>query len=175
MRYTTIIDISEMRAIWTNHNTTRLYLYLCLKCGYRDDDRDQIDASLHRMEADTGLTFSAVRNAIRQLTKAGLLTREDEHWRVKKWHMQAAASPRPRQKQAKEASAAADMVRLQEQQREEHRRAIAAAVQACTAEELRDWIAELKENRSLRHHGTYMPATKAMIAWAEEQLEHKQQ
>lgn len=173
MRYTTIIDITEIRAVWANPNTTRLYVYLCLKCGYRDDDRDIIDVSLHRLEADTGLTFSAVRNALRQLQKVGLVTREADAWRVKKWCMQAATSPRPKRNQAVASGQTGDIARQAEEQLEERRRMILKVVSEVSREELVEWIAELEDRRSLRHHGAYVPANNAWIEWMKNQLEKK--
>lgn len=173
MRYTTIIDITEIRQIWANPNTTRLYLFLCLKCGYRDDDRDIIDISLHRLEADTGLTFSAVRNALKQLQKVGLVARDGDAWRVKKWVQQASTSPRPKKNQAAAAHAAGDIVRQAEEQMEEQRRMILKVVGEVSRQELAEWIAELEDRRVLRHHGAQVPANRAWIEWMKNQLEKK--
>lgn len=173
MRYTTIIDITEIRAVWANPNTTRLYVYLCLKCGYRDDDRDIIDISLHRLEADTGLTFSAVRNALKQLQKVGLVTREADAWRVKKWCMQSGTSPRPKRNQAAAASQAGDIVRQAEEQMEERRRMILKVVSEVSREELTEWISELEDRRSIVHHRVTVPCRRDWIEWMKNMLEKK--
>ena len=76
MRYTTIIDISQMGEIYRNQNVRLIYLHLALRSGYHDDDRDLTDISLRRLSMEAGLTVSATRHAIRILTKAGLLKRQ---------------------------------------------------------------------------------------------------
>lgn len=86
MRYTTIIDISEIGDLYRNINCRLLYLHLCLKAGYHDADRDLIDLSIRRLANETGLTVSATRHALSQLQSARLLERLDGRlWRVKKW------------------------------------------------------------------------------------------
>ena len=85
MRYTTIIDISEIQPIYRNVNARLVYLHLVLKSGYHDNDRDLVSISLRRIAAEVGLTLSATRHAICQLEKAQLLTRQGSIWFVKKW------------------------------------------------------------------------------------------
>ena len=74
MRYTTIIDISEIQPIYRNVNARLVYLHLVLKSGYHDNDRDLVSISLRRIAAEVGLTLSATRHAISQLEKAQLLS-----------------------------------------------------------------------------------------------------
>jgi DNA-binding transcriptional regulator YhcF (GntR family) len=85
MRYTTVIDISEITEIYKNPTARLLYLHMSLKAGYHDVDRDLVRLSIRRLSADVGVTVSATRHALHQLERSGLLTREGELWRVKKW------------------------------------------------------------------------------------------
>lgn len=85
MRYTTVIDISENRQLYANHNAVLVYLHLCLRAGYHDQDRDMVSISIRNLARDTGVTVSACRHAIKLLMGAGLLTRTAGTWTVKKW------------------------------------------------------------------------------------------
>ena len=69
MRYTQIIDITECPALWRNHATARVYLFMTLKAGYHDDDRGLVRLSVRQIAAGTGLTKSAVEHALAMLTK----------------------------------------------------------------------------------------------------------
>lgn len=96
MRYTTIIDISEIPPVYRNINARLIYLHLVLKSGYHDDDRDLVNMSLRRIAAETGLSLSAVRHAVSILEKAHLLTRQASFWMVKKWIIEQKISTRAR-------------------------------------------------------------------------------
>lgn len=85
MRYTTVIDISEIQEIYRNPVARLIYLHMSLKAGYHDADRDLVNISIRRLSGDVGVTVSAVRHALRQLERAGLLTREGNLWRIRKW------------------------------------------------------------------------------------------
>lgn len=85
MRYTTVIDISENRQLYANHNAVLVYLHLCLRAGYHDQDRDMVAISIRNLARDTGVTVSACRHALKLLMSAGLLTRTAGTWTVKKW------------------------------------------------------------------------------------------
>lgn len=85
MRYTTVIDISEMSEVYRNTTARLIYMHMCLKAGYHDADRDLVRLSIRRVSADVGVTVSATRHALRLLERVGLLTKEGELWRVKKW------------------------------------------------------------------------------------------
>ena len=98
MRYTTIIDITEMRRVWMNPNTSRLYMYLCMKSGYHDDDRDVIRQSGRTLALDTGLSYSAVRNAMLQLLKCGLIRKDGQQLKVTKFVVEQSISRRPRKR-----------------------------------------------------------------------------
>lgn len=85
MRYTTVIDITEISEVYKNATARLIYLHMSLKAGYHDVDRDLLKLSIRRLSADVGVTVSATRHALHQLERVGLLTREGELWRVKKW------------------------------------------------------------------------------------------
>lgn len=133
MRYTTIIDISEMPTIYGNINARLVYLHLVLKSGYHDDDRDMITMSIRRIAADLNLSLSAVRHAIAQLERAHLLQRTGPVWAVKKWIVEQKITSRPRtQRQQKQIEIAAERQRQQEQRErdaliEQQRRAVQEA------------------------------------------------
>lgn len=73
MRYTTIIDITEMPAVYRNGHARDLYLYMVLKSGYHNEDRDQLRKSIRSLAIDTGMSISAVRHALKVLVNNGLL------------------------------------------------------------------------------------------------------
>lgn len=85
MRYTTIIDISEIPAVYRCTAARLLYLHICLRAGYHDNDRDIMDCSIRTMAAAAGLTVSATRHALGVLTKAGLIDRQGLALHVRKW------------------------------------------------------------------------------------------
>ena len=94
MRYTTVIDISKLHSVYRNHNVRLLYLHLCLKAGYHDDDRDIVDMSLRRLASDCGLTLSATRHALKVLSDAQLVKNQEGIILVKKWSMEPSITPR---------------------------------------------------------------------------------
>lgn len=86
MRYTTIIDVTEMPAVLKCRSAVWLYYIMSMKCGYHDEDRDVLDMSLTQLANVSGLTVSAVRHAIRVLVSAHLIKRDGLHtWTVRKW------------------------------------------------------------------------------------------
>lgn len=94
MRYTTIIDIREIPKVYRNKNARLLYLHLVLASGYHNEDRDLADLSLREMAWQTGLTLSAIRNAVKALMGAHLITREGEYWRITKFVLAQAIEKR---------------------------------------------------------------------------------
>lgn len=114
MRYTTIIDITEIPAIYRNIHARLLYLHLTLIAGYHDDDRDICETSIRRLAADVGLSESAVRHSLRILQKARLLTFQDGIYKIRKWLPAAPISSRPAPPDPK-LEAAATARRVQEQ------------------------------------------------------------
>lgn len=98
MRYTTIIDISELPALYRSSSCRLLYLHLVLKSGYHDDDRDLVQLSIRRAAIETGLTVSAARHALEQLMKAGLITRQGPLYQVRKFVMERTITKRAQNK-----------------------------------------------------------------------------
>ena len=118
MRYTTIIDITEVPAVYRNPSTT-----------YHDDDRDVLDMSLRNLAAASGMTLSACRHALRILENAQLISRQGDVWMVKKWLPAATISARPK-KAAPDQDAAREAERKlrerQERKENQERQASAA-------------------------------------------------
>lgn len=85
MRYTTVIDISELPEVYRNMTARLIYMHMCLKAGYHDSDRDLVTLSIRRVSAEVGVTVSATRHALHLLEKSGLISREGQLWRIKKW------------------------------------------------------------------------------------------
>lgn len=94
MRYTTVIDISELPAVYRNQNARLVYLHLALISGYHDDDRDLTDISIRRLATAVGLTVSATRHAIAQLETARLIDRQGPFLHIKKWIIESTVTPR---------------------------------------------------------------------------------
>lgn len=121
MRYTTIIDIFDT-PVWRSSSARLIYFYMCLKCGYHDDDRDLIRISLRELSARLGLTLSAVRCALSLLISQGLITSSGiSSYKVTKWAEPKEISRR-KTKREKEI-ARIDEVRQQEKAMEQAKRA----------------------------------------------------
>ena len=101
MRYTTIIDIRELPAIYRNVNARLVYLPMVLASGYHDNDRDQTEISIRRISYETNLTISAVRHALGCLERAGLISRTGIIWTVKKFVLESSITPRIRSEKKK--------------------------------------------------------------------------
>lgn len=119
MRYTTIIDISTIGAIYRNHNCRLIYLHMVLKSGYHDNDRDLIEISIRTLAAEVGLTISATRHALGILTRAQLVERQGELWHVKKWLIEENMTPRPKTRKEAKERAQTDMRQAADQRREQ--------------------------------------------------------
>lgn len=120
MRYTTLIDITEDRAIYRSQSVRLVYLHLVLKSGYHDDDRDICRISLRSLAADAGITLSAVRHAIAKLVQAGMIEPQDTGgYKVKKWVPTVIPSSR---KQVKMTQADVEAAREREERRIERER-----------------------------------------------------
>ena len=121
MRYTTIIDIFDTPA-WRSSSARLVYFYMCLKCGYHDDDRDIMHVSLRELSARLGLTLSAVRCALSLLISQDLITPSGpSSYKVTKWAEPKEISRR-KTKREKEI-ALIDEVRQQEKEMEKAKRA----------------------------------------------------
>lgn len=121
MRYTTIIDITELPSIYRNHNARLVYLHLVLKCGYHDADRDMTDTSIRQLSAAVGLTIAATRHALLQLQAVGLLSREGRVWTVRKFVAQSPISARAKTTRQAQQRAEARQREADEQEREQER------------------------------------------------------
>lgn len=111
MRYTTIIDITEIPEVYRNHNARLIYLHLTLKSGYRDNDRDMIKISIRVLAIRTGLSVSATRHALTILIRHHLLSRAGDTWLVKKWIIEDTITPRAKTKKQQKAQDAAQAQR----------------------------------------------------------------
>lgn len=121
MRYTTIIDISEIPSLYKNKNAVIVYLHLCLRAGYQDENRDIVETSIRRLASDLNMTVSTIRNALKRLHDYNLVTFENRQIKVKKWFLQETPTPRPKTaKQAKQQ----DQQAIRKHYEEERRRQI---------------------------------------------------
>lgn len=116
MRYTTIIDISEVQALYKSTSVRLVYLHLVLKSGWHDNDRDIAHVSLRSLAADTGLTLSAVRHAVEQLRKAHMVATKDGTMWVRKWLSEQQVTPR---KQSERQAKAAQQREAEQREREQ--------------------------------------------------------
>lgn len=122
MRYTTLIDITEMQQIYRSQNCRLLYLHMALKAGYHDDDRDIYDRSIRSLAADVNCTLSATRHALKQLEKVGLIKRQDNHWVIKKFVLTEEPTKRARTKREQQEQIIRMERQLQQQQLEQRSR-----------------------------------------------------
>lgn len=165
MRYTTIVDISQMQDIYRNTNLRLVYLHLCLRSGYHDDDRDKIRISIRKLAEEAGLTVSATRHALRRLQADHLLQRDGEVWMVKKYIIDNPPTPRPKVKKTVESKQANELVDRWNADLEKWRARVMAAVREMTVDELIQWRDELEEGISRKHHGASLNANQKNIAW----------
>lgn len=106
MRYTTIIDITEIKCIWDNENIARVYLFLVLKCGYHDTDRDFIMISTRVLAERCGITHAACRHALAVLQREKLIAKAGKWWRVRKYVQEQPITTRAKQEKAARQTAA---------------------------------------------------------------------
>ena len=170
MRYTTLIDISEIPGIYGNHHARLLYMHLALKAGYHDEDRDLVQVSIRNLAMDCGLSVSATRHALKVLQKEKLLSRQGNAWRVFKWLVPPPPTPRTQaaaKKAAADAKSTAGISKLMEEQAREEQRII-TAVRSCSRAQLEQWAQELEDGRSIKHCGVYLNANKGNVDWLRE-------
>lgn len=137
MRYTTIIDIRENRAIYRNQNARLIYLHMVLASGYHDTDRDITDISLRALAEQTGITLSATRHALTQLERAGLLERmSDRKYHVKKWILDEPPTPRPRKAQSATVKSEGQIGKRWESEIADYRQKVLGAIRASSRDEL---------------------------------------
>lgn len=85
MRYTTIIDIAQCPEIYRNINARLTYLHMVLTCGYHDNDKGLVRKSVRQLSAETGITKSAVENALRLLKRFDLVRKNRGRLYVRTW------------------------------------------------------------------------------------------
>lgn len=173
MRYTTIIDISDMPEVYRNRTARLLYIHLALAAGYHDEDRDLVKQSLRVMALRAGLTLSAVRHALALLQRAGLVSKDGDVWRVKKWFVDTPPSPRRQPKDRRAAHEASSVADKYDDELRKWRENVERAVREMTRDELAAWLDELRDGRSLRHHGAQLTANERNIAWLEGVIKQK--
>ena len=128
MRYTTIIDISQAPDLYRSESVRLLYLHLCMRCGYHDDDKGLVRQSIRAMAADTGLTISAVRHAMRVLEKWSLLKRYRGKLYVRNWcEEQPITTPARRTRKAKADQAEQNLIEIHRQHQEQLEKSIKEA------------------------------------------------
>lgn len=93
MRYTTLIDISQY-PLYRNTNVRLVYMHLCLRAGYHDEDRDLIAISYRQLASEVGITLSACRHALKVLSSAKLIQQQDGFIWVRKWLQDPVITPR---------------------------------------------------------------------------------
>lgn len=99
MRYTTIIDITDIPQVYHNINATRVYLHLCLTCGFTADDMDTLRISYRQLAAQLNITLSAVRHSLNLLIRYHLITIENNIISVRKYLLKAEYKDRPKTQQ----------------------------------------------------------------------------
>lgn len=121
MRYTTIIDISEIDAVWRSYSTRLVYLYMVLKCGYHDDDRDLFRMSIRDMSWRLHISVSAVRHALAVLSRHSLISQTSPGcYMVVKWVETPSIAKRKTRKEKQQEDQA--QIRQQEAARIERQR-----------------------------------------------------
>lgn len=119
MRYTTIIDITELPSVYRNTKVRLVYIHLALKAGYHDSDRDLAMVSIRRLAIGVGLSLSATRHALQVLEASGLISRQAGGWLIKKWISEDTISKRPKSTAAARARAATEEQQARQREREE--------------------------------------------------------
>lgn len=153
MRYTTLIDISEIAEIYRNPSIVRVYIHMTLKCGYHDTDRDIYTGSIRRIMADLGLSLSATRYAIKVLQAHHLVRLQGGVYVVTKYIPSETITPRP--KTAKQAAQQAEAVRRNEAQqtREEAHDDNRRQLEAIWAQGKSSWMVFYENRQRLAQSG----------------------
>lgn len=154
MRYTTVIDVTEIADVWKNPNICRLYFYMALKCGYHDDDRDILKISLRTLAAQASLTLSATRHALKVLESQQLVTQEKDAFRVTKFVLDKKPTSRTQKTTATMSASeeAAEKARAADMKKEEEMRMKREFLHNASAAEIQTIIDKLNERkpRSIR-------------------------
>lgn len=173
MRYTTTIDITELPQVYRNINARLLYLHMTLKCGYHDDDRDMLDASIRTLAADVGITIAATRHALVVLERAQLVKKEGSRWRVTKWLMSPEISKRVARKKPQDDAEAAKLARQWDQAAQDGQRVTEERIREMTTIELQTWIKELENGDSPYHHNVRLKACAQNINYLKRVIESR--
>ena len=163
MRYTTIIDITEIPAVWRNDHIAKLYTYMTLKCGYHDEDRDRLAAGYRTLAAAAGITEDACRHALTILQREGLLRRDGNAWVVTKFVLEKKPTARTQKSVAAPSAAESsigNLMREMEEQRERRMRAIREGIHAATIEELEAMKARLDSGKNVMLNGEKIMPTR---------------
>lgn len=181
MRYTTIIDLTEIPDVWHNPNVCRVYFYLAMKCGYHDDDRDTIRVSIRNLAFASGVTVSAARHALSALLKNDLLTKEKDAWRVTKFVLEKKPTSRTQKNTTttisrdEEARQKELKREAEERQRRENLKKKENLVALMSADELKNAIGKIQHSPGLGcflADGCYF--VKAELPKLQEKLNQKQ-
>lgn len=165
MRYTTVIDITEMPGIYRNQNARLVYLHMVLRSGYHDSDRDLIEISIRNLAMAVGLTVSATRHALACLEREKLISRDGTRWKILKWVVAELPTPRRQPKNAKAAAEPNDIGYRFEKEVEEYRQRVYNATRKCSKEELEQWLQELIEGRRCTHYGASIKPNQDNVNW----------
>lgn len=149
MRYTTVIDVTEIADVWQNPNISRLYFYMALKCGYHDDDRDILRISLRNLAAQSSLTLSATRHALKVLENAKIVSKEKEAFRVTKFVLDKKPTSRTQKTTATTSASeeAAEKARAADMKKEEEIRMKREFLHNASAAEIQKIIDKLNEKK----------------------------
>lgn len=121
MRYTTIIDLTEFPTLYKNQTIRLVYLHLCLRSGYHDNDRDLVQMSVRSVAKEVGITIAAARHALHQLETFSLIQREGTMWKVRKFVVEQPITARAKTARAARA-AEIKKVEIEEAERREAQR-----------------------------------------------------
>lgn len=169
MRYTTVIDISQIKEVYRSINVRLVYLHLALRCGYHDDDRDKVNSSIRSLAADAGVTVSAARHALAQLLKNGLLEKRQDGLYVVKWCQEKTPSKR----QSLPKGTDSELRRAMDDQ-DKYARLKQEAEKTLTADQARQWLQELEDGRRPIHCGIRLYNNESAKEWLRDIIQSKE-
>jgi hypothetical protein len=176
MRYTTVIDITEVQAVWRNRNAVVVYTWMAMKCGYHDEDRDMLRVSIRGIGMMLGMTESAVRHSLELLQREKLITRDGEIWRVTKWLPSVAPTPRPKDVKVdhEKVSHRKSIGDKMDEEIQEWKNRVTAALNDMSIEELKQWQDELRDGRSLYHRRVILKSCEQNVRLIQDYINRKQ-
>lgn len=165
MRYTTVIDLTEIPEVWKNSNVTRLYLYMALRCGYHDQDRDVLTMSTRNLAIGAGITHSACRHALRVLLAHQLLVQEGNSWRVKKFVIDVKPSTRTQ----KNTTVSDSRLVERDLEKENRDRIVYKLVKEASLKDLKGILSDLKEQKNTTYKEVKFGQqdVKTLVDWIE--------